>query len=44
LKNMTGIDSPYEAPEHPTAVIDCGATTVEAGVGLLLNLLDRSSK
>jgi bifunctional enzyme CysN/CysC len=29
LTNFTGIDSPYEAPEHPDVRIDTTATTVE---------------
>ncbi len=30
LKNFTGIDSPYEAPEHPEVRIDTTVTTPEA--------------
>jgi bifunctional enzyme CysN/CysC len=29
LKNFTGIDSPYEAPEHPEIYLDTGKTSPE---------------
>lgn len=43
LHNMTGIDSLYESPENPNAVIDCSFIAVETGVQMILNLLDSSS-
>ena len=39
LPNMTGIDSPYEAPEHPEAVIDGERESPEDAVNTLLKLL-----
>jgi bifunctional enzyme CysN/CysC len=35
LKNFTGIDSPYEAPEHPEIRIDTMATTAEQAAELI---------
>jgi bifunctional enzyme CysN/CysC len=37
LKQFTGIDSPYEAPEHPEVVIDTIKYTPEECAGHLLN-------
>ncbi|WP_024794986.1 sulfate adenylyltransferase subunit CysN [Tomitella biformata] len=39
LKNFTGIDSPYEAPEDPDLRIDTTATTPEEAGALLLDRL-----
>jgi bifunctional enzyme CysN/CysC len=36
LKNFTGIDSPYEPPEHPELRIDTTRTTAEQAVDILL--------
>ncbi len=42
LTNFTGIDSPYEAPEHPEVRVDTGATTAEeAAEGIVAALRDR---
>jgi len=42
LKNFTGIDSPYEAPENPELRIDTTATSPELAADLVVNfLLDR---
>ena len=42
LANFTGIDSPYEAPEHPEVRVDTGATTAEeAAEGIVAALRDR---
>ena len=36
LKNFTGVDSPYEAPEHPEIVVDTiGMTAVEAAEAIV---------
>ncbi|WP_432770480.1 MAG: sulfate adenylyltransferase subunit CysN [Sphingopyxis sp.] len=39
LKNFTGIDSPYEAPEHPEIRIDTTAMTPEAAADLIVDRL-----
>lgn len=39
LKNFTGIDSPYEAPENPELRIDTTATPPEAAADLVVNFL-----
>ncbi|MHA7834119.1 MAG: adenylyl-sulfate kinase [Algiphilus sp.] len=39
IKHFTGIDSPYEAPEHPEIVIDTGADDLETCTGQLLDFL-----
>ena len=36
LQHFTGIDSPYEAPEHPEIRIDTMATTADEAVGLIV--------
>ena len=36
LKNFTGIDSPYEAPEHPDVFIDTTAMSAEAAADLIV--------
>ena len=42
LKNFTGIDSPYEAPENPDIHIDTTAASVEDAAEIIANtLLDR---
>jgi bifunctional enzyme CysN/CysC len=40
LKNFTGIDSPYEAPENPDLRIDTTATSMEAAADLVVSLLE----
>ncbi len=40
LKNFTGIDSPYEAPENPELTIDTTATPPEAAADLVIALLE----
>lgn len=40
LKNFTGIDSPYEAPQRPELRIDTAATGAEESVQQLLRLLE----
>jgi bifunctional enzyme CysN/CysC len=39
LKNFTGIDSPYELPEHPELRIDTTATSPEAAADMIVNYL-----
>jgi len=39
LPNMTGINSPYEAPEHPTLKLDTSDLDIEVTVEHLLKLL-----
>lgn len=41
IKHFTGIDSPYEAPEHPELVVDTEKLSVEEGVDLLIDYLER---
>jgi bifunctional enzyme CysN/CysC len=40
LKNFTGIDSPYEAPENPDLRIDTTATSSEAAADLVVGYLE----
>jgi adenylylsulfate kinase-like enzyme len=37
---MTGIDSPYEAPEHADVTIDTGNTSIEDCTDMLVQSLD----
>lgn len=39
IKNFTGIDDPYEEPEHAEVILDTEAMTVEEEVNALLNEL-----
>ena len=39
LKNFTGIDSPYEAPQHPELVIDTGTLTASEAADRVLDAL-----
>ncbi|NRD79227.1 adenylyl-sulfate kinase [Bacillus sp. BRMEA1] len=39
IKDFTGIDSPYEAPENPEITIQSGSVTVEEAVEQVLNYL-----
>jgi bifunctional enzyme CysN/CysC len=41
LKNFTGIDSPYEAPENPDLRIDTTALAPEAAADAVIALLER---
>ncbi|WAB98749.1 adenylyl-sulfate kinase [Pseudomonas putida] len=36
LKGFTGIDAPYEAPQHPELVVDTAGTTLQRAQDLLL--------
>jgi bifunctional enzyme CysN/CysC len=42
LPNFTGIDSPYEAPEHAEITIRTTDTTPEAAAELIINELDKA--
>lgn len=42
LKNFTGIDSPYEAPENPEIMIDTTASTVEESADRIVQALRKS--
>ena len=39
LKNFTGIDSPYEAPENPEIIIDTTQMDVEPAADKIVKLL-----
>ena len=41
LKNFTGIDSPYEAPEHPDIRVDTSASTVQQATEQIIAELSR---
>ncbi len=43
IKNFTGIDSPYEAPETPEIVLDTKALSADEAAGRLLAYLARTS-
>jgi adenylylsulfate kinase len=44
IKNYTGIDSPYEAPEKPELVVDTDALSIEQSVNEVLKLLQVRGK
>jgi adenylylsulfate kinase len=44
IKNYTGIDSPYEAPEKPELVVDTDALSIEQSVSEVLRLLQARGK
>jgi adenylylsulfate kinase-like enzyme len=37
IKNFTGIDSPYERPEHPDIVIPSNELSIDEATSTLLN-------
>jgi len=41
LKNFTGIDSPYEAPEHPEILVDTAAMSAEQAAEKIISELRR---
>ena len=43
IKNFTGIDSPYEAPEHPEIVVRTRDTTADQAARAILDLLRERS-
>jgi bifunctional enzyme CysN/CysC len=44
LKNFTGIDSPYEPPEHPELRVDTGVLSAEQAADAVIAALERSGK
>lgn len=44
IKNYTGIDSPYEAPEKPELVVDTDLLSLDDSVALVLELLRTRGK
>ncbi|MDG7011232.1 MAG: adenylyl-sulfate kinase [Nitrososphaerota archaeon] len=44
IDNMTGVQHPYEEPEHPDLVVDTSASTPEESLGELLEGLRRLGK
>jgi len=42
IKDYTGIDSPYEAPENPELIIDTDKETLNESVTKILNYLDKN--
>ena len=43
LRNFTGVDSPYEPPEHPELRVDTTQTSLEAAADQVLRLLGLGS-
>lgn len=43
IKNFTGVDDPYEEPEHPELVIETDKETVEESVGRIFAKLEELS-
>ena len=43
IKNYTGIDSPYEAPDNPELIIDTDKETLDESVSKIYNFLERES-
>jgi bifunctional enzyme CysN/CysC len=41
LKNFTGLDSPYERPEHPEIRIDTTVNTPENAADLIIRTLEQ---
>ena len=44
IKNYTGIDSPYEAPENPELIIDTDKETLDDSVSKIYNFLEREKQ
>jgi bifunctional enzyme CysN/CysC len=42
LKNFTGIDSPYESPEHPEIYLDTTLATPEQAAALVVTALQKA--
>jgi bifunctional enzyme CysN/CysC len=42
LKNFTGIDSPYEAPEHPEVRVDTSTLTPEEAADAVITVLEEA--
>ena len=43
IKNYTGIDSPYEAPENPELIIDTDKETLDESVSKIYKFLERKA-
>ena len=43
IKNYTGIDSPYEAPDNPELIIDTDKETLDESVSKIYNFLKRKA-
>ena len=43
IKNYTGIDSPYEAPENPDLTIDTGTTSLQDSVKKVMRFLEKGN-
>ena len=43
IKNYTGIDSPYEAPENPELIIDTDKETLDESVSKIYSFLERKA-
>ena len=43
IKNYTGIDSPYEAPENADLIIDTDQETIEDSVSIILSFLKKKA-
>jgi adenylylsulfate kinase len=41
IKNFTGVDDPYEAPERPEILIDTGTTTPDSAADTIIDYLKR---
>ena len=44
IKNFTGLDSPYEPPQHPEIVVDTETLTVEQAADKVIDYLERLSE
>ena len=44
IKGFTGIDDPYEAPEHPELVLDASKVSPQDATVILCNLLEKAGK
>jgi adenylylsulfate kinase len=44
IKDFTGIDSPYEEPQHPELIVDTGTETLSACVGQVLEYLRNTGR
>ncbi len=40
IRNFTGVDDPYEEPDHPERVIETARMTVEEGVDRIIRFLE----
>ena len=43
IKNYTGIDSPYEAPENPELIIDTDKETLDESVSKIVSFLEKKA-